>query len=167
MKKITITIATILGLISINANAGTSVGSAKSTATLSSSCQFSASDVVFGDYNPFATDHQQTTQNVTYKCNKGVAFSIWTYAPNSTTLSGYGVATAMTAPGTSDKLYYQVLESQVNSTYWNEDMNIDSESYKSVGTGTFQNVSFLYRIIKNQAVTPANYSATQTMTFKF
>jgi len=123
--------------------------------------------MVILNYYPFATDHQQTTQSISFKCNRGIAYSMWTYAENTTVLSGYGAASAMHASGSLDNLYFQVLEPQVNSTYWNEDMNTNGESYNGTGTGSFQNLSFQYRILKNQAVTPGNYSSTQTITFNF
>lgn len=138
----------------------------KSTATLSSSCQFSTSDVIFGDYNPTSTEHQITSQNIDFRCTRATTFSLYTYATGGVNGS-YGWQAPMTTTSSSDKLYFQVLESHVNSTYWNEDMNGSAEAYKGIATGSWQNVNFQYRILKNQYVKPGNYSTTHTMTFSF
>lgn len=48
----------------------------KATATLNRSCQFVASDVAFGNYDPNATVHTQTTQSVNVTCSKGTAYRV-------------------------------------------------------------------------------------------
>jgi len=168
-KKITI----LLYLITCLAIANNEQTNTKISAQLSNSCQFMTSDVVFGDYNPNNSLDLETTQSVNIKCTKGTAYSLATYSQTSyrmTNLNGVpvnGSVASMSASGTSDKLYFQIREDHYTPGYWDEDMNLSDQQYKGIGTGMFENISFSYRIIKNQYVKPANYSATQTMTITF
>lgn len=165
MKKVITTI--VLALSIGQAFADNKTASNKATATLANSCQFSTSNVVFGNYDPNATDHLQSSQNLNLKCTKGTAYRIWTYAASSLTLANYGAVAIMTSASSTDKLYYQIYQSWYTPARWNDDNNYDPETYRGTGDGAWQSISFLYRVIKNQYVAPANYSATQTMNVTF
>lgn len=51
-------------------------GSQKATAKLASSCRFNTTDVIFGEYNPSASEHLFSNQVVNYTCTKGTSFTM-------------------------------------------------------------------------------------------
>lgn len=168
-----LTIALLTCLLSLPAIAEETTTNQKVSAMLSGTCQFVVSNVAFGEYNPLDTFHKQATQNINLHCSKGLNYQIMTFGMGKALILGNGeAATAMTSATTDDKLYYQVFEEQntyngSNGNVWDDDMNVPQQAQYGTGTGMTQNISFLYRILKNQKVSPANYSATQIMTIKF
>ena len=165
MKKL---LSIILCLMMSPVFAADVTGSQKATATLATSCRFSTTDVIFGDYNPTAEDHLYSNQVVTYTCTKGTPFTLTSSDNVSSTTNAYGVLAEMTNSGT--KLYFQVLLHWVSANSWFDDIdsyNGSGNPYKAVGSGSEETLSIQYRVIKNQYIKPGVYSATNNMTFTF
>lgn len=170
MRLTTILFSSILAMSSI---AGESKTTQKVSATLSGTCEFVASDVIFGVYNTLDSVYNETHQSISLHCSKGVAYQIMTFAPGNPLIMENGeAATAMLSSTTPDKLYYQVFEEQStyngsNGNVWDEDMNDPAQAQYGTGKGITENISFKYRMLKNQNVTPGFYSATQIMKINF
>lgn len=165
--KSKITILAILASLTGAAMAdNNSVKDFKSTAKINNSCLLSATDVVFGNYDPNNVDHQIAQQVIKFKCTKNAIFTISTYDQSSSSKKNqYGIMAVM-KNGTSI-LNYQVYNPIAN--FWNDDIDGTNGStfISKVGTGEEETLYLDYRIIKNQYVRAGNYSGNATTTISF
>ena len=171
--KLKITSA-VAALFLVGGSHAQTTASFKSNATLSSTCNISVTDAVFGSYDPLATDHLQTTQIVNVKCTKGTSYKLGMQGyDGSTGLTSYGWTSSMTSSVGNNKLAYQVGLSWMGPTSWNSAFTWSPGSgtgyypYNGIGTGDFESMPISYRILKNQYVAPGNYSATPNMNVYF
>ena len=153
-----------LGVYSHSAMSATTSSSTKASSTLASSCQFDVSDVVFGNYDPNASDHLQSSQTLNIKCTRGTAYTVWTFAPKNGNNGTYGYSAAMTS-AEGNTLLYQIYEK--NRGVWDDDMNLSNQTYLGTGTGKFEAITYNYRIIKNQYIKPSIYTDTVRLQVTF
>lgn len=168
-KKVKILLLTLTSILAIPSYAETSNNTLQIGTKLENSCIFTASDVVFGNYDPQAKIDHIANQSVTIRCTKNTAWTFYEHAAyysyagatNST-----GVAAAMVNNG--NKLYYQM---QMSDGVWDNDMDQpgrpNSGRFVGKGNGINQNLTLNFRIMKNQYVTPGNYKDSVTTYIEF
>lgn len=156
---------------SLHSLAGIQSSSQQATATLSSSCQVTTTDVAFGEYKPSDSSHTLSSQTINVLCTKGTRYNIGTTASNSKDISTYGFgvtgwAGTMSSATSTDKLYYQILEAHYAPDYWDDGMD-SARRPTAYGTGAWQTYTYPYRIPAGQYVKPANYTTTQSVLITF
>lgn len=139
-----------------------SVNNINSSATLSTSCRFTGSDVVFGSYDPTAQDYQYSMQNIGVFCTKGTAFRISSDGNGTDRFGAFSVIRNTT--NSVNILKYQIHGSD---GVWSDDLYEAVRSYTGTGTGALQNLSINYRLMPNQYVSPGNYSGNHTLVLSF
>lgn len=157
-------IAMLLALVACSASAQTATTNLKTTASLNASCVFSMPNVEFNNYDPSLNQDQTTTQAVEILCTKGTPWKFYTGAVDINSNNQY----AYMSFGTY-KLVYQV---QLVNGAWENDLYSNaalnaSYTYTGAGTGTKQNLSLNYRVLKNQYVPAGNYLGSVTAYIAF
>lgn len=156
---IKIIISTLAICSSVMAQSNITTTTNKSTATLAASCKMTASDVVFGEYNPAASDYQMSTQEFTILCTRGTS---WRLLSDSSSTNRYGTYSVII--NGSNLLKYQI---QGKDGVWSDDIYESSHNYTGTGIGVGQSMSVGYRLMPNQYVNPGIYKGTQTMVVSF
>ena len=163
-------LALTLSLLSINCFSANDSVTTKSTATLANFCQFSSSNVSFGDYDPNSPNPLTATQNNTILCTRGTVYHFYTlsqYQGVWSYVSFRGMWTS-TMKYNGNSLYFQV---QMPGGQWEDDLQngglANSGHYVGIGTGSLQSYPRQYRILENQYVPPGNYSGYQTAYITF
>jgi spore coat protein U-like protein len=174
MKKITLSslaASLILAttMLSNPVQAGTTTGATKATATWSSYCNISATDVNFGAYTPGSAN--RTGKNgvipgnttVTVMCTHKTAYNVYgeTYLSDETWhMKG---ATA----GNTDVLQYAAwLTSDYYSGWFGQGYS-GTNHISGTGTGGNQNYTIYFGIYTQAYVTPDSYSDTYTLTLSY
>lgn len=127
----------LLGLINVG-NAGSVVGSNKATATLSSACTISMSDMSFGTYVPSAGDSFATAL-IRTRCSKNVPYYIENDSQGSYVTTDENNSTKYAFPYTGQRWSRYMLNASNNRLYFN--MFLDG-GYSMVfgGTNTYGNI---------------------------
>lgn len=163
MKKSKISLlALALVALSSQAFATSITSSLQSTATISSSCLVSATDISFGSYSP--RTGSSTSGTITSTCSNAVPYTI------SMSSGGSGNVSAKAMTGTKgDTLLYSITN-QANQELG--DGTGGTVVISLTGTGVAQTTTMQAQIVVlpggvAQFVTPDNYSDTLTLTVAY
>ncbi len=143
------------------AAAATSTTTFQVTATVASSCSFSATALAFGTYDPLSVTDKLGTSTVNVTCNL--------LAPYTLKLDGGSVNTDILArkmgDGGANRLNYQLYTSALLSTVWGDGVNGSTVT----GTGTGLSVPHtVHGVIANgQNVPNGSYADTITVSLDF
>jgi spore coat protein U-like protein len=172
-KGISISISAFLFTGINSVYAGTVTASPKTTATISSTCNLSVTNISFGNYNPAGGD-VSTQGSINLLCTKGTSVSIGmernpgvdtVNCPNYSLSFCYANGVRYMSDSASHALYYEIFASNNFSTStvipgpgW-----FTGNSYITTkATGATQSISFWGALSGNQWVNPGNYSDTVT-----
>lgn len=166
----------------ISVDAGSSTSGFKSSATLSSSCIVSATDMSFGTINPAQSGSPAATASITTQCTKGSTYVIGLnegsagYIQNNGTWSYLGYIRIMNASGGS-QLLYNIFKDSAHTqlfggpTAWGQSAGNGGQgtAVMVIKTGTGEpDVTNMYGIMPaNQFVTPGTYSDTIPVVVSF
>jgi spore coat protein U-like protein len=165
-----------------SAYAGTNTASTKATASISSSCLVSATNMSFGNISPSQSGSQSATASVTTQCTKGTTYTIGLnegssgYIQNNSTWSYLGYIRTMTTSGGS-QLLYNIFKDSAHTqlfggpTAWGQSAAQGGQGtavmVTKTGTG-LPDVTNMYGIMSsNQFVTPGTYSDTIPVVVNF
>ena len=165
MKKVLSIIAlAAMGAFSASAFAGTATASFQATATLTSSCTISATNVAFGTFTPTAASTMLNgSGTITSTCSNAVPYTLNINAGNGTfaARSMKGSAT-----GNTDVLGYNLY---TDNTYTNVfgDASTGTKNAALTGTGSAQTTNVYGQLNESQFITPDNYVDNLTVTLKY
>lgn len=130
-------------------------------ATVIGSCNVSATNLAFGNYDTLSATPTDATSTVTVQCSLSTAFDIGLDAGTGT---GATVATRKLTKG-ADTLNYSLYQESARTTVWGNTVSTDTVA----GTGTgLDIVHTVYgRIAAGQVVNTGAYSDTVTVTVTF
>jgi spore coat protein U-like protein len=165
-----------------SAYAGTNTASTKATATLSSSCVVSATNMSFGTISPSQSGSQSATASITTQCTKGSTYVIGLnegsagYIQNNGAWSYLGYIRIMNTSGGS-QLLYNIFKDSAHTqlfggpTAWGQSSGQGGQGtavmVTKTGTG-LPDVTNMYGIMpSNQFVTPGTYSDTIPVVVSF
>jgi spore coat protein U-like protein len=131
------------------------------TATVTESCNVTATDLVFGNYDPSVADNEKTS-TITVTCTKGTDYDI---GLNEGTASGATVTTRKMV-GTVDSLNYSLFSDTNRTVNWGNTVGTDTVAVGSA-TGAAENHTVYGRIPTGQYVTAGSYSDTITVTVTY
>lgn len=139
-----------------NAKAATATANFDVTATIIASCTISATDMLFGNYDPLSPTPVDQTSTISVTCTNGATYSIALDGG----LSGNVAARTMDddTAGTSF-LSYQLYHDAAHTTAWGDTGATDHDG---TGTGSNQNITVYGRIPAGQT-TPVIDSYTDTI----
>ncbi len=121
--------------VSSNAQAATAVAKFQVSATVSSSCQVSASNLAFGTYNVNSTSATTGTSTITVNCTKGTTFTVAIDAgSNAGGASNFSARQMTDGATTPNYLAYQLYTSNSYSTVWGDGTN-SSSTVTGTGAG--------------------------------
>lgn len=131
------------------------------TASVVAACAVSATNMLFGSYDPTSAtpNDKQSTVNVT--CTNGVSYAIGLDAGGG---SGATVA-ARKMSASTDLLTYSLYTDSGRMTVWGNTANVDVVS--STGTGVLQAFTVYGRAPAAQTAPVGNYTDTVTVTVTF
>jgi spore coat protein U-like protein len=134
------------------------------TATIQSTCStVTASNLVFGNYDPFAASATDQTNVVQVTCTNGTPYTI---ALNSGSTSGATIANRLMANG-PNTLNYNIYTTNARTTIWGDGTS-SSVTQAGTGNGTAQSYTAYGRIPAGQTAKPTgNYSDTVHVTVTF
>lgn len=156
-------------LVSTSTYAGTTTGSTKATATLSSYCTISSTDVNFGAYTPGSANRAGRygvipgNTTITVMCTNKTPYNVYgqTYLSDETWhMKG---ATA----GNTDVLQYAAWLSSDYYSGWFGAGYSGTNHISGTGTGSNQTYTVYFGIYTQAYVTPDSYSDTYTMTLNY
>lgn len=169
-NKITIALY-LLALFSGPAHAQSSAtNTTKATASLSSSCTFTVSDVNFGDLTPVGSPALQwVIGSIVATCSRGVSFNVQMGEGKYYD----GTYRNMNGTSSSTKLKYTICKTQkTNGNTWgSSSMCVDPwrttlAQLTATGTGTTQIIS-MYALTSTGFYTPDSYTDTNTVTLVY
>jgi spore coat protein U-like protein len=131
------------------------------TATVTESCNVTATDLAFGNYDPSAADNDKTS-TITVTCTKGTDYDI---GLNEGTASGATV-TARQMTGSPDLLDYSLFSDSNRTVNWGNTVSTDTVHVGSAA-GTPENHTVYGRIPTGQYVTAGSYADTITVTVTY
>lgn len=154
----------IAGIISLSvpgvASAVTVTDTFQVTATVTSACSVSATDLAFGTYDPTSLVNDDATSTVSVTCTL--------LAPYAVRLSGGGsadTAARVMDGGTTTDLGYQLYSDALRTTVWG---NTASDDVPGTGAGLLPFAHTVYgRIPAGQDVEPGSYVDTITVSVDF
>ncbi len=156
--------AVALGVTSIAGAAGNSAtANFNVTATVISSCSLSATDLAFGNYDPFAALDKTGTTNVTVTCSLLAPYTI----ALSQGTNGGSVTTRkmLITGGGTDLLNYGLYRDAAHLLNWGE--TVGTDTLAGVGTGVAVNVPVYGVIPAGQNVSIGSYTDTITVTLNY
>jgi spore coat protein U-like protein len=128
------------------------------TATVLASCEISANDLAFGDYDPVAAANLDAATTLSVTCTNGTPYNVALDLGG-----GAGASTAtryMTSGG--DTLGYTLYRNAGRTQLWGE--TIGNDTLAGVGAGTPASVDVYGRIPMQQAAPSGDYQDTITVT---
>jgi len=133
------------------------------TATVTESCNVTATNLAFGNYDPSAADNEKTS-TITVTCTKGTDYDI---GLDQGTASGATVTTRQMADTvSSDLLNYSLFSDASRTVNWGNTVGTDTVNVGSA-TGAAENHTVYGRIPTGQYVTAGSYSDTITVTVTY
>jgi spore coat protein U-like protein len=155
--------------VSPQAHAGTTTGANKATATWSSYCNISSTNVNFGAYTPGSAGRTGKygiipgATTVTVMCTHKTPYNIYgeTYLSDET-----WHMTGATAGNTDVLQYAAWLASDYYSSWFGQGYS-GTNHISGTGTGINQNYTIYFGIYTQDYVTPDSYSDTYTLTLSY
>lgn len=143
--------------------AATSTTSFSVTATISATCNVSASTLNFGAYNPLLAATLDATTNINVTCTNGSAYNV---GLNAGTGTGATVANRLMTSG-GNTIAYSIYQDSGHTTLWGN--TISSDTVVGTGSGSVQAIPAYGRIFSSNAtdIPPASYSDTITVTVTY
>lgn len=156
-------LALALAAISTQSFAGTTTGNFQSTATLSSSCLVSATNVNFGTITPAATGTTAATGTITSTYSKDVSYTL---KMSSGFSSDVMARTMWGTPGNTDKLSYNLYTEVAATNIWGDGSG-SSVKVNLTGTGTSQSSTVFGQLPLNQYLKPDTYTDNLSVTLAY
>lgn len=132
------------------------------TATVLKSCRITATDLAFGDYDPYLTAPLDATSTITVRCTKNTTYNV---GLNAGTFGGATVtARKMTGPDTAG-LGYVLYSDAARTTNWGN--TVGADTVVGTGSGASQDLTVYGRIPVDQWVEAGSYADTITATITY
>ncbi|MDE2461452.1 MAG: spore coat protein U domain-containing protein [Gammaproteobacteria bacterium] len=169
LRTLVITGAAVLPLAiaAIPAHAGTTTGTFQVTATVVNSCKInSASNVVFGNYDPTSALNTTAASTISVNCTKGDSYNI------ALNYGGTGsAANRIMTDGLGDNLNYNLYTDSAWTKVWNSSCgganNCDTGTGAGPGAGNAQTYTVYGSIAAGQNVPAGSYTDTIQLTVTF
>ena len=158
-------LALALAAISSQAFAGTTSANFQSTATLSSSCVVSATNVNFGTITPAATGTTTATGTITSTCSNNVAYSLSISAGSSAAITARTMVGG--TAGNTDKLAYNLYTESALTNVWGDGTTGNGAKVSLTGTGIAQTSTVFGSLALNQYLKPDTYTDNLTVTLAY
>lgn len=139
--------------------AGSDTDSFDVTATVLASCDVTAGDLAFGDYDPVAAANLDAETTLSVTCTNGTAYHV-----GMSLGSGSGATMAqrrMTESGGSQTLNYVLYQDTQRSVLWG---NTGADRQAGTGDGTPDTIHVYGRVPMQQAAPVGSYSDTIVVT---
>lgn len=140
------------------AHAGTDTDTFDVTATVLATCEITAQDLAFGNYDPVAASNLDAATTLSVTCTSGTSYQIGLNLGGG---SGASTATRYMTQG-GDTLSYTLYQDSGRTTLWGETLSTDTLS--GIGTGSSAVVDVYGRIPMQQAAPAGAYSDTILVT---
>lgn len=151
----------IVALVPIAAGAATSTSNFQVSATVSSSCSMSTSNLSFGTYDPLALVAATGTTTVSVTCNLTTPYAL--------KLDGGSTASSISSRAMTDgaghNLSYQLYTSALHTTVWGD--GTTGSTVTGVGTGLAIPSVVYGQISTGQNVPNGTYNDTIAVTLSF
>lgn len=147
-------------LAPLNAHAANDSDTFTVSANVVATCQITANDLDFGDYNPVAAANVDAATTISLTCTNGTAYNVGLNLG-----AGVGASTAtryMSDAGAAHTLGYTLYQNAGRTTLWGS--SIGSNTRAGTGTGSAATIDVFGRIAMNQTVPSGSYSDTITVT---
>jgi len=132
------------------------------SATVTTACAVSATDLAFGSYDPTASSPTDSTSAVSVRCTLGTTYHVRL----GQGLHGTGVTNRqMQRSGSTEKLAYGLYSDAAHLLNWGESDGVDTVD--GVGTGLVAEHAVYGRIAAQQAVPAVAYADTITVTVSY
>ncbi|MBA4242276.1 MAG: spore coat protein, partial [Sphingobacteriaceae bacterium] len=154
----------VLGLAaaaSINAASSTAVFQV--SATVSASCNVSATNVAFGAITPAATGVAQATGTITSTCTKTTPYTL---SINKGVAPTYATRTMAGTGGNTDLLNYNLYTSNAYTTIFG-DATESTQTVGGTGTGVAQATTVYGQLSLNQYIKPDAYTDNLIVTLSY
>jgi spore coat protein U-like protein len=151
--------AAIAAMMPTTALAGSDTDTFEVTATVLASCEVSASDLVFGNYDPIAASNLDADATLSITCTNGTPYHVGLGLGNG---SGASLATRqMTRDGDTATLGYALYQDDQRSVLWGE---TGGDRLAGTGAGTTQSIDVYGRAPMQQSAPAGNYADTIVVT---
>lgn len=139
--------------------AGSDTDSFEVTATVLASCEISASDLAFGNYDPVAASHVDGETQISVNCTNGTSYNVGLSLGGG---SGASLATRrMTKENDTETLNYVLYKDENRSVLWG---NTGGDRLAGTGDGTADLIDIYGRIPMQQAAPAGDYTDTIVVT---
>lgn len=139
--------------------AGSDTDSFEVTATVLASCEVTASDLAFGDYDPVAAANLDADTSLSVTCTNGTAYHVGMSLGDG---SGASMATRrMTRSSGSQTLNYVLYQDQQRSVLWGP---TGTDRLAGTGDGTPDTINLYGRVPMQQAAPAGAYVDTIVVT---
>ena len=156
--------ATVLALIFASAPsalAATDTDTMTITATVISSCNVTANDLAFGDYDPVASSPLAVATTIDVVCTNGTAYVV---ALDEGLGSGATTAVRKLTDG-AETLNYGLFQDAAHTDSWGDNDGVDTVA--AVGAGVVQTHDVYGLIPANQTAPAGSYEDTVTVTVTY
>ena len=161
LLKHSIIAALSLSALSLSAHAGSVNTPLEASATISSSCLISATNVSFGTVTPAATGDVSATGTIKAHCTNGTAYKITISAGSSSDANARKMAGTS---GNTDKFAYNLYSDAGYSQVWKA---TEVDGIAGVGTGAEQSLNVYAKAPLNQYLKPDTYTDSLTVTLAY
>lgn len=145
-------------LLAPPAFAGNDTDSFDVTATVLATCEVTAQDLEFGDYDPVAAAHLDAATELSVTCTNGSAYEVGLSLGDGSSAS---TATRYMTQG-SDQLGYVLYQNPQRTTLWGDDEG--NNTLSDVGTGVAKTIDVFARIPMQQTAPAGDYTDTIVVT---
>jgi spore coat protein U-like protein len=155
MSRLLASLAFVSVLAPCSASAGSDTDSFEVTATVLASCEISALDLAFGNYDPINASHLDAETTLSVTCTNGTPYHV-----GLTLGDGAGATMAtrnMTRDGDTDTLGYVLYQDNQRSVLWGD---TGGDRLGGTGAGTSQTIDIYGRVPMNQPSPAGDYSDT-------
>ena len=157
-KSIAASLAALLVLAPSAAFAGSDTDSFQVTATVLASCDVTASNLTFGNYNPVTASHLDAATTLSVTCTNGTAYNVGLSLGSGT---GASTTTRYMKQG-SDQLGYALYRNAGRTQLWGT--NTGTDTLAGTGTGSAATIDVFGRVPMQQAAPAGGYSDTIVVT---
>ncbi len=162
MKKLQLLSAAVLSVCAVSAFAETFLV----TATVGSTCVFSAPTLAFGTYDPVDSEFTNGSTVLSAACTNGAAYNISLDAGQNAGTPGDVTTRNMLGETTSDLLAYNLYQDNMYSEEWGD--TVGTNTVSGTGSGVDQPYTIYGQIAAGQTtVEDDSYSDTITVTATF
>ena len=164
MKKLlTAAIVSTFGVWSLSAQAANTTTTFGVSASVSDSCEVSASALDFGTINVMADTNTDATTTIDVTCSNGTSYDIGLDAGTAT---GASVTTRQMTDGGSNTLNYSLYSESSHTTNWGD--TVDTDTVSDTGSGSAQTHTVYGRVPSGQtSAVVGSYSDTITVTVTY